>query len=321
MSTAIAGECYFTLLRSLPEPAGIMPIAVRSGRLRAAMYEVIFGTETRAGRLFDVALIIAIVASLIAVMLDSIQGFSQRHGPLLHAIEWFFTILFTLEYAARLYCSEHPGRYARSFFGVVDLLSILPTYIALLVPSATFLMVIRTLRILRVFRVLKLVRYVGEANILLRSLRASRRKIFVFLFAVLILATIFGSMLFVAEGGENGFTSIPRSIYWAIITITTVGYGDIAPKTPIGQLIASLVMITGYSIIAVPTGIITAEISQQMFREREVREHACRNCGRRGHDIDALHCKFCGARLIEGLLPSEHPASAAATRSAGSGAP
>ena len=284
--------------------------ADRNRELRAQLNLVIFGTNTRAGQLFDIALILVITASLLAVMLDSVQSFSARYGSQLKLIEWTFTIIFSIEYLLRLYCSPRRWQYARSFYGIVDLLAVIPTYIAVLFPSASFLLIIRVLRVMRIFRVLKLMRYLGEVDLLLAALRGSRRKILVFLLSVLVLATVFGSILYIVEAGQHGFTSIPRSIYWAIITITTVGYGDIAPTTPLGQAIAALVTLTGYSIIAVPTGIITAEVMQVMekkstlsIRTIPVRnstdDASCRNCGNEEHDADALHCKHCGARLME----------------------
>ena len=264
--------------------------------LRQKLYIIIFGTDTPAGKTFDLVLIYAILISVMAVALDSVADINQHYGHWLYRVEWFFTIAFTLEYLVRIYCSPNPLRYMRSFFGMVDLLSILPTYIAFFVPGSNYLLTIRILRVLRIFRVLKLIRYLSEANILMRSLFLSRRKIFVFLCFVLALTTIFGSIMFLVEGPENGFTSIPRSIYWAIVTITTVGYGDIAPHTVLGQAIAAMTMITGYSVIAVPTGIITAELASEMQRSRG--HFACKNCERTGHDSDAQHCKYCGAKLF-----------------------
>lgn len=274
--------------------------------IREKLYDIIFGTESPAGRSFDLALIAAILLSVLAVILESIEPIGRAYGSQLHIIEWFFTILFTLEYLVRLYCSPNPRAYVRSFYGIVDLLAVLPTYISLLVPSANLLLIIRLLRVLRIFRILKLLQYTGEANILWRSLIKARRKIVVFLFSVMIIVTIFGSLMYIIEGPIFGFTSIPRSIYWAIVTVTTVGYGDITPHTVIGQGIAALAMLTGYAIIAVPTGIISAELINEMTRERSgIR---CSNCERSGHENDAKHCKFCGAVLPEsGLSQEEKP--------------
>jgi voltage-gated potassium channel len=265
---------------------------------RTALHRVIFGAETPAGRWFDVILIFSILASVAVVMLDSIQTVQSAHGRLLNSLEWFFTFLFTGEYVLRLLCSPRPGRYATSFFGVVDLVSLLPTYLAVLFPAGRFFIVLRILRIMRVFRVLKLVQYVGEANVLRRALWASRRKIIVFLFALFTLVVVLGSLMYVIEGEANGFTSIPRSVYWAVVTLTTVGYGDISPRTNLGQMLAMVIMILGYSIIAVPTGIVTAEIT---YAGREKAGPVrCPGCGAGGHDGDAGHCKFCGAALSDG---------------------
>lgn len=263
--------------------------------LRGTLYSVIFGTETPAGKHFDMVLIYAIVISVVAVMLDSVGGFAENYHYELLMVEWFFTILFTIEYGLRIYCSPHPWRYVRSFYGIVDLFSILPTYLGFFVVDANNLLVIRLLRILRIFRVLKLIRYLREANVLLRAMLMSRRKILVFFSSVLVLSVIFGSLMFIVEGPAHGFTSIPKSIYWTIVTITTVGYGDITPQTPLGQVVAAMAMLTGYSIIAVPTGILTAELTQEIQRDRISRQ--CKACLRGGHDHDASHCKFCGAKL------------------------
>ena len=262
------------------------------------LYQVIFESDTRAGRFFDVALIICILASVVVVMLDSVGPIRALHGQFLYGVEWFFTILFTIEYILRLLCVGRPIRYAGSFFGVIDLLSILPTYLSILLPGSRYLIVIRILRVLRVFRVLRLAQYMGESRLLLQALRASRRKVSVFLFTVLTLVVVLGSLIYMVEGEEHGFTSIPKSIYWAIVTLTTVGYGDIAPQTPLGQFVAVIVMIIGYGIIAVPTGIVTVEMSQA-FRQK-ASAVVCPSCSAEGHDSDAVHCKRCGAQLEEG---------------------
>jgi len=264
-------------------------------KFRRKLQEVIFEADTPLGKLFDVVLMISILLSVLAVMLDSISSVKNNYGEFLYAIEWFFTILFTVEYILRLYSVGQPLHYARSFFGIVDLLAILPTYFSLLLPGSQYFLVIRLLRVLRIFRVLKLVQYLGEAKMLIQALKASRRKITVFIFTVLTLVVIFGSLMYLIEGEKNGFTSIPRSIYWAIVTLTTVGYGDISPKTAIGQAIASLVMIMGFAIIAVPTGIMTVEMSQA-FRQK-ISTKACPQCSAEGHDQDAKYCKYCGAKL------------------------
>ncbi len=262
---------------------------------RARLHEVIFEADTAAGRAFDVLLLWCIVLSVLAVLLESVAAVHERYAWFLRAAEWAFTILFTIEYVLRLLCVGRPLRYAISFFGVVDVLAIVPTYLSVLLPGAQTLLVIRALRLLRVFRVLKLVRFVEEARVLGRALRASRHKITVFLGTVLTLVLIVGTLMYLIEGEANGFDSIPRGIYWAIVTLTTVGYGDIAPTTVLGQMLASIVMILGYSIIAVPTGIVTVELSKAT--QGQVSTQACPQCSAEGHDADAKHCKYCGARL------------------------
>jgi len=262
-------------------------------RLRQRLHEIIFEADTPAGKLFDIVLILSIVASVVVVMLDSVAALDAQYGQLFLVLEWFFTIIFTAEYLLRLSCIGRPSKYAKSFYGIVDLLSILPSYVSLFLPGGKFLLVIRILRLLRVFRVLKLVQYVGASDNLQRALWASRRKIAVFLLSVFLLMIIFGSVMYIVEGPENGFTSIPRSIYWAIVTMTTVGYGDISPQTSLGQTLASLVMILGYGIIAIPTGIVTSELT---FRHH-VSTQVCPECSGEGHEIDAEYCKFCGAEL------------------------
>ncbi len=265
--------------------------------LKEKLYSVIFGTDTPAGKRFDILLITAILISVVAVILESIETIESQYAFQLHTIEWFFTILFTIEYGLRLYCSPNPRGYATSFYGLIDLLAVLPTYLSLIIPSTNLLLIIRLFRVLRIFRVLKLLQYTGEANILWRSLIRSRRKIFIFLFSVLIIVTIFGSLMYIIEGPIFGFTSIPRSIYWAIVTVTTVGYGDITPHTVFGQAIAAMAMLTGYAIIAVPTGIISAELINEINRDRLTLR--CSNCERSGHESDANFCKHCGAELPE----------------------
>lgn len=265
------------------------------GALRRRIFVVVFQSRTPAGKLFDILLIAAILLSVAAVMLESIVEIGARHGPLLVRIEWVFTLLFTAEYIVRLWCVRSARIYALSFYGIVDLLAVLPTYLALFVTGSGYLLVIRILRILRLFRVLKLARYVSEADTLIEAMVHSWRKIIVFLYVVVTIVVIFGSVMYLVEGPENGFTSIPRGVYWGIVTLTTVGFGDITPKTPFGQAIASLVMIMGYGIIAVPTGIYAAELRDVMMRRRMATP--CPECSRVGHDEDAAFCKFCGARL------------------------
>ena len=262
---------------------------------RTRLHEIIFEADTPAGKLFDVLLIVSILASVVLVMLDSVSSIQQLSGKLIYLGEWFFTVLFTIEYLLRLYCVGRPFSYATSFYGVVDLMAVLPTYLSFFFPGTQYLLVIRILRVLRIFRVLKLVQYLGEARQLRSALYASRRKIIVFLLTVLALVIIFGSLMYIIEDPASGFTSIPQSIYWAIVTLTTVGYGDISPHTGLGQTIAAIIMIIGYGIIAVPTGIVTAELTQ--VYKKSVSTQACPQCSAEGHDPDAKHCKYCGAGL------------------------
>jgi voltage-gated potassium channel len=263
---------------------------------RLRWYTVIFEADTRAGRLFDLVLIWAIVASVVVVVLDSVASLHARHGQLFTVLEWGFTLLFTAEYLARLACVRHPWRYASSFYGVVDLLAILPTYVALLVPEVGALIDVRVLRLLRIFRILKLGAYVAEFSALARAIAASRRKIAVFLSFVLLVVLVMGTLMYVVEGPENGFTSIPVAVYWAITTMTTVGFGDITPKTDLGRLIASAMMLIGWGTLAVPTGIVSAEFTaQRLFREPTTR--TCPECLSEGHLPSARFCRDCGAPL------------------------
>ncbi|GAB4191990.1 MAG: ion transporter [Roseiflexaceae bacterium] len=262
---------------------------------RHKLHTIIFEAETPAGRAFDVGMLITIVLSVLVVVLESVVSIRQAYGDVLLVLEWGFTLLFTVEYALRLLSVGRPLRYAVSFYGVVDLLSIVPTYLSLLMPGTQYLLVIRILRLLRVFRVLKLAAYLTEAQTLGQALLATRRKISVFLLTVVTVVVIVGALMYVVEGEANGFTDIPTSIYWAVVTLTTVGYGDIAPKTPLGKTLAVIVMLLGYGIIAVPTGIVTLELSRA--NQPQVSTEACPLCGRQGHDLDARHCKYCGASL------------------------
>lgn len=268
---------------------------MRRSHLQNTLHTVIFGTETRAGKNFDIILLLAILLSVFVVLMDSTNAFNAQYDTLLWRVEWFFTLLFTAEYLVRLYCSPHSLRYARSFYGIVDLLALLPTYLAIILSGAQYFLVIRLLRVLRLFRILKMLRYSREANLLMRSTWNARRKILSFLFVVLVFTVIFGAVMYAIEGPDNGFTSIPEGIYWAIITLTTVGYGDITPHTALGKALASIVMVMGYSIIAVPTGIFTAELANEMLMERSNKQ--CNNCGRSGHESDAAHCKHCGTLI------------------------
>ncbi len=262
---------------------------------RQKLFEIIFEADTPAGKWFDLILIVCILLSVIVVMLDSVSSVRTKHGQILYAVEWFFTILFTVEYVLRLLCVGRPIRYALSFFGIIDLLAILPTYMSLIFFGSRYLVVVRILRVLRIFRVLKLGHHTKEAVVLKKALYASHRKILVFIFVVLTLVVIIGALMYVIEGQENDFTSIPRSVYWAIVTLTTVGYGDISPETGAGQFLAAIVMILGYSIIAVPTGIVTVELSQAHKKQSSTR--VCPSCSAEGHDRDAKYCKFCGTKL------------------------
>lgn len=262
---------------------------------RHRLHEVIFEADTALGRWFDLVLLLAILASVGVVLAESVPELRAEHGPLFRNLEWGFTALFTAEYLLRLVSVRRPLRWARSFFGVIDLIAVLPTYLALVLPGAQTLLVLRALRLLRVFRILKLAAFLVEMSALREAMVASRRKILVFLGTVLVLVLILGSLIYLVEGEENGFRSIPTSIYWAIVTLTTVGYGDLAPQTPLGQVVASVVMLLGYAIIAVPTGIVTSEMLAR--RPGPVSTQCCPACGLDGHDADARHCKFCGAEL------------------------
>jgi len=271
------------------------PTAEALTHLRNRTHIIIEGTDTRLGKLFDIVLLIAILASVAVVMLDSVLYMRLQYGTLFFYAEWFFTILFTIEYVLRLFSAPNRLRYAFSFFGIVDLLSVLPSYLSLMFVGVQYLLVIRVLRILRVFRVLKLKAYMQQAGFLASALKTSQQKITVFFLSLVLLVTIFGSIIYVVEGPENGFTSIPLSIYWAVVTMTTVGYGDMSPKTPVGQAIATMVMITGYSIIAVPTGIFTSELARNM--RPQLNPVTCPNCGKFGHAVGADFCDRCGHAL------------------------
>ncbi len=263
---------------------------------RLRMYTVIFEADTRAGRMFDLVLIAAILSSVTVVILDSLAAVRAQHGALLGVLEWAFTLLFTAEYIARLVCVRHPLRYARSVLGVIDLLALLPTYLTVLVPGLHALIDVRLLRLLRLFRILKLGAYVAEFGLLGRALAASRRKILVFMAFVMMVVTIMGTLMYVVEGPENGFTSIPVGVYWAITTMTTVGFGDITPKTDLGRVIASAMMLLGWGTLAVPTGIVSAEFTvQRMARAPTTR--TCHECLSEGHSPSARFCRDCGAKL------------------------
>lgn len=269
---------------------------------RTRLHIIIYGTNTPAGKLFDLILLIVIVASIVLVILESVKEIDEKYHDFLNFAEWVVTVLFTIEYIARIITVKKPLRYITSFYGIVDLLSTIPKYISLLIAGTHALVALRALRMLRIFRILKLGRYLGASNTIVRALKASRAKIFVFLFAVFIASIILGTIMYIIEGDESGFTSIPRGIYWCIVTLTTVGYGDISPITPLGQFIASIVMIMGYGIIAVPTGIVTAEIATGPKLNKDVKplpQTNCFGCGEVDHRKDADFCYNCGYRLKE----------------------
>ncbi len=262
------------------------------------LHEVIFEADTPGGKLFDVALLVVILLSVLTVVLESVADFEHRFRSELRALDFLFTVMFTVEYVLRILCVRRKSRYICSFFGVVDLLAVLPGYISLILPGSQSLSVIRALRLMRVFRVFKLARYVSEGQFLVRALKAARPKMIVFLLFVLTLVVIIGSAMYIIEGEEHGFSSIPHGIYWAVVTMTTVGYGDIVPGTVAGKVLASIVMILGYAIIAVPTGIVSVELVQAgLSNPRPVSTQACPGCSLEGHDPDAVHCKHCGDPL------------------------
>ncbi len=263
-------------------------------KTREKLYEIIFEADTPAGKFFDVALLIVILISVALVMLESVPNIRMNFRPTLRIIEWIITGIFTVEYLLRVIIVRKPLRYIFSFYGIIDFLSVIPTYIGLFIVGSHHLVVIRILRLLRIFRILKLTRYTQAGRTLARALWASREKISVFIFFVIVLVVVIGTIMYIIEGEAHGFTSIPRGIYWAIVTLTTVGYGDISPETPIGQLMASIVMIMGYAIIAVPTGIVTAEIINPSHKENT---QVCPNCLHDKHDDDAKFCKKCGAKM------------------------
>ncbi|MBW1660096.1 MAG: ion transporter [Deltaproteobacteria bacterium] len=267
-------------------------------KLKKKLNEIVFGTDTFSGKLFDIILIVFILVSVFSIILDSVPLFHRKYNEIFTILEWFFTIAFTIEYFLRLFISDRPIKYAFSFFGIVDLISFIPTYLSLIIANTHYLLVIRVLRLLRIFRILKLMSFIKQGEIILLALKQSRNKILVFLFAVINLVIIIGAVMYVIEGEKNGFTSIPRSIYWAIVTLTTVGYGDISPKTPVGQFLASLIMIVGYAIIAVPTGIVTSQITNVSIKKS--RAKVCPNCNYKDFEPDSKYCRKCGEKL-EGL--------------------
>lgn len=270
--------------------------SVTKSEWRSKVFKIIYHADTPAGKWFDILLIVFIVFSVLTIILDSVLELHLKYGELFYVLEWFFTIIFTFEYILRLISIKSPVRYMFSFFGIVDILSIIPTYLSLFFVGTQQLLVIRILRILRVFRILKLIQYTQQAQILTNAVKNSRHKIFVFFFFIATVLIIFGSMMYLIEGSENGFTSIPHGIYWAVVTLTTVGYGDIAPHTVLGRFVASFIMLTGYSIIAVPTGIFAAELNKETIKNRKL-SRLCNTCNLRGHTKGAIFCRRCGEEL------------------------
>ncbi len=270
-------------------------------RLREILHEIIYEADTPAGKAFDIGLLIIISASVLTVMLETVESLHDKYKEVFFILEWTFTIIFTIEYLLRIYAVYRPWRYITSTWGIIDLISFLPTYIGLFLPVSNYFMTIRGLRLLRIFRILKLTKYLKEGRVIITALQASQTKITVFLFFILLSVTLIGSLMYLVEGGaDSGFSSIPRSIYWAIVTITTVGYGDIHPKTDVGQFLAAIVMILGYAVLAVPTGIVSSEmISAANADRKHSNTQACRYCSQGGHDDDALYCKYCGEVLNE----------------------
>ena len=259
------------------------------------LHEIIFEAETPLGKFFDVGLLLAIVVSVLVVIFESVDSVQVKYGKILLGIEWHFTFIFTVEYILRLICVRNPAKYAKSFFGIVDLLAILPTYLSLFIGGVQSLLVIRGLRLLRLFRIFKLARFSSEAEILMQAIRASRPKITVFIGTVISLVTIMGAVMYLVEGEKNGFSDIPSGMYWAIVTLTTVGYGDIVPHTIAGKMISSIIMVMGYGLIAVPTGIVSVELAHAS--KLSVNTISCPHCTKEGHDLDAVYCRFCGKKL------------------------
>jgi voltage-gated potassium channel len=263
---------------------------------RSRLHEIIYESNTKEGKAFDVSLLVLIVFSILIVMLDSIESYRNNYGDIFIALEWVFTIIFTIEYILRLITIKKPWKYVFSFLGIIDLLAIIPAYLSLFLVGAQTLLVFRALRLLRIFRIFKLNHYLSEMRFLGAAVQGSLRKISIFMMIVLMLVIILGSLMYLVEAGQNGFSNIPESVYWSIVTITTVGYGDISPVTPLGKFIASFIMMMGYGIIAVPTGIVTTEMALAVKR-KEQKHEVCPKCGKEGHDIDADFCKKCGERL------------------------
>ncbi|MGM0598522.1 MAG: ion transporter [Candidatus Rifleibacteriota bacterium] len=268
--------------------------AENQSSFRGRLHEIIFESDTRAGKFFDLALVSCILISVSVTLLDSIKEINLVYEKEFFYLDWFFTVIFTLEYLLRIYVVNRPFSYIFSAYGMIDFFAIFPSYLSVLIPNTRYFSVIRVLRVLRIFRILKLAHYLEEGELILKALKSSRRRIQVFVFSVFLLVIIIGSLIYVIEGEKNGFTSIPISIYWAIVTLTTVGYGDISPVTPLGQALSALIMIIGYGIIAIPTGIVTAEM---ISSGKKITTQVCKDCNREGHDEDAVYCKYCGKRL------------------------
>lgn len=272
-------------------------------RWRLKIHEVIYGTHTPAGRLFDILLLILILYSVIIVMMESVPWFDSKYHKFLNISEWVVTVLFTIEYILRVLCINRPRKYIFSFFGIVDLLSTIPKYLSIFLVGSQYITAFRILRLLRIFRILKLVSFVGEANNLIRALNASKAKIFIFIFFMLIISILLGTVMFIVEGPNNGYSDIPHSVYWTVVTLTTVGYGDISPQTPLGRLIATMIMLIGYGIIAVPTGIISAEYVAGKTKDKIMDNNIkpCSNCGMEVFPVNSLYCRQCGNKLIDKL--------------------
>jgi voltage-gated potassium channel len=270
---------------------------LRSGNWQFRLHEIIYESNTPAGKAFDVGLLIAIFTSIAVVMLDSVQSYHDKYGETFFVLEWIFTVVFTIEYVLRLICIKRPLSYMFSLLGIIDLIALVPSFLSIFFAGAQSLLVFRALRLLRIFRIFKLGHFLTEIQFLSTALKGSVRKISIFLLTVLMLTVILGSIMYLVEQRENGFSNIPESIYWAIVTITTVGYGDISPVTPLGKFVASVVMLIGYAIIAVPTGILTHDLAMLARKKNELPE-SCPNCSREGHDLDAQYCKFCGGSLM-----------------------
>ena len=270
---------------------------IKNSKWRAKLHEIIYEADTRVGKIFDLILLVLILLSVVFVMMESVSWIDAEYHKLLYVGEWVITIFFTFEYIARVISVRKPTKYIFSFYGIIDFLSTIPLYLSFIIVGSNYLLTVRALRLLRIFRILKLTRYIGESNKLSRALLHSRAKVFIFLFAVVIISIIAGTLMYIIEGERSGFTSIPRSVYWAIVTLTTVGYGDISPETPLGQLIASIIMIMGYGIIAVPTGIVSAEYARSEQSEIHLNTQSCHNCGTDRHRDDSKFCHKCGDDL------------------------